>query len=89
MLDSLEWNGEIPEGATIEARVRTAPSQEELDRAAWSQRMFGVPAIVPDPNPVTGFTPYNRWIEIEASLSYQNDEVRPILTDLTVNWQRP
>lgn len=87
--DSLEWNGEIPEGATIEARVRTAPSQEELDRAAWSQRMFGVPAIVPDPNPVTGFTPYNRWIEIEASLSYQNDEVRPILTDLTVNWQRP
>ena len=87
--DRVDWSGAIPDNAFIDARVRTAPSLAGLSGAQWSARSFETPMRIPGPNLETGYTPHNRWIEIEVRVTRQNDEIRPQLDQVRVHWQRP
>ena len=87
--DLVDWNGALPDGTFVDARVRTAPTLAGLTAAAWSGRSFETPYRIPPANLESGYTPQNRWLELEVRLSRQSDEVLPILERVRVSWQRP
>ena len=87
--DRIDWNGALPPGTFVDARVRTAPTREALTGAAWSGRSFDTPYAIPPQNLETGYTPQNQWLEVELRLSRQDDDVRPRLERVRVHWQRP
>jgi streptogramin lyase len=87
--DSVDWAGVFPNGTNVDARVRTARTLQTLVGAPWSNRIFESPMQVPVANPETGYTPRNRWIEVELRLSRQEDEVMPSLERVRVHYQRP
>ncbi len=85
--DSIDWSGVFPSGAVADVRVRTAPTVQELPGGAWSNRSYESPFRLPDENINTGFTPRNRWLEIEVRLTRQDDGVQPRLERLRVQYQ--
>jgi streptogramin lyase len=87
--DRIDWEGAFPEGAFVDARVRTASTIAGLTGATWSGRSFETPLQIPGPNLETGYTPYNRWIEIDLRVSRQADDQHPVLNRVRVHWQRP
>ena len=87
--DSVDWSGVFPEGSFADVRVRTAPSIPAMTGAPWSGRSFDTPMVIPGPNLETGFTPFNRWLEVEIRLTRQEDDIRPILEELRIHYQRP
>jgi hypothetical protein len=87
--DTIDWNGAIPDGTFVDARVRTASTLAGLTAGEWSGRSFDTPYQIPPANLQTGYTPQNRWIEVEVRLSRQDDNLLPVLERVRVNWQRP
>ncbi|MEE2757335.1 MAG: MopE-related protein [Myxococcota bacterium] len=87
--DRVDWAGAFPADAFVDTRVRTAPSRAGLTAATWSARAFETPMRIPGPNLESGYTPHNRWIEIEVRLTRQQDDVQPRLEQVRVHWQRP
>jgi len=87
--DSVDWAGAFPPNTTVDARVRTARTLQTLVGSEWSPRIFQTPMQIPAANPETGYSPRNRWIEVELRLSRQEDEVMPALERVRVNYQRP
>jgi streptogramin lyase len=87
--DRVDWNGVFGDGALADVRVRTAPTLVGLTAAPWSGRSFDTPMTMPGPNLETGYSPRNRWLEIELRVTRQADDQHPVLERVRVHWQRP
>ncbi|MCX7944061.1 MAG: MopE-related protein [Deltaproteobacteria bacterium] len=81
---SVEWTGiEDPPITNILVRVRSAPSQNELVNAQWTQYFDNSPANI------RNRVPDNRWLEIQFRLTTSDSTKTPVLSSFKVNWARP
>ena len=81
--DTLEWDGETPQGTEIRGRARAAATRGGLATAAWSPQHNASPASI------HGEVANGRWIQVEMQLWTSVDGVTPKLHEVRVFWQRP
>ncbi len=74
--ETISWSATTPTGTSIQFRTRTAASQEGLASAVWSNYYtVSGSAIVSSPS---------TWIQYEATLSTNNNQVTPSLLDVEI-----
>jgi hypothetical protein len=81
--DTLEWDGETPNGTEIRGRARAAGTRADLINASWSPQHNSSPASI------HGEVANGRWIQVEMQLWTSIDGVSPRLDEVRVFWQRP
>lgn len=73
---SLAWNADVPPGARVAFRTRSAESEAALGAAAWSV------ALAAPGDPVA--SPPGSWLEIEVRLESGDGGAAPVLHDFAV-----
>jgi hypothetical protein len=68
------WSSSEPSGTAVTVRARSAETVAEVGSAAWQAVTNGEPM-----NPVSG-----RYLQVEAILTTEHNDLTPILYDLTV-----
>ncbi len=77
----LSWMASVPSGTSLQFRLRTAATQEDLVNATWSNYYTSSGAAV---SVASG-----RWIQYEATLSSTNLPILPVLYGVTVSFSYP
>ena len=78
--EAVRWDAIVPPGTTVSLRART--SNDGATWSAWSGSFGSSPAD-------TSALPHGRFAELEFTLTTTEDEVTPVITDISVDWQRP
>jgi hypothetical protein len=78
--EAVRWEAIVPAGTTVSLRARTR--EEGGAWSDWSASFASSPAD-------TSALPHGRFAELEFTLTTSEDEVTPVITDISVDWQRP
>jgi streptogramin lyase len=78
--DELVWTAILPPGTGASARART--SLDNATWSAWSTSAAASPANIRD-------LPAGRYCQVELTLTTNQNEITPTVTDVQVFWQRP
>jgi hypothetical protein len=75
---TISWTASSPTGTAIQFRTRSAPTQEALSTAVWSD-VYGASGSA-----ITSVG--NRWIQYQAVFSTNNQAVTPTLYDIKITF---
>ena len=78
--EAVRWDAILPPGTTVSMRARTR--EEPGSWSDWSPTYTSSPAD-------TSAMPHGRFAELEFMMTTSEDEVTPVVTDISVDWQRP
>ncbi|MFT6395479.1 MAG: streptogramin lyase [Bradymonadia bacterium] len=79
--EAVRWDAIVPAGTglTVRARSRTGSGPWSAWTAAYSS----------SPASTSGAVPNGRYIQVELTMTTTEDELTPVVTNLSVDWQRP
>ncbi len=79
--EAIRWSAIVPADTTLTVRARTREAG-----GAWSA---WTPSYSTSPADTSSALPDGQFLEIEITMTTSADEVTPVLTSLSVDWQRP
>ena len=86
----INWQGVCaPPVTTIAVRAKSAPTQADLDSAAfaWTSEIAQANPPPPPPADITGQVPNNRWLRVQVFLRTEDPDQTPILQGVSVDWE--
>ncbi len=82
--DAVKFAAAQPTGTSVFVRARSrAATPAEAEWSDWT------PQFDVSPAPIGGLLPRGRFVEVEVQLSTNDRDVTPVVTALSVDWQRP
>jgi hypothetical protein len=78
--EAVRWDAIMPPGTGVTLRARTR--EEGGGWSDWSASFETSPADTSD-------VPDGRYAELQFTLTTSEDEVTPVITGFSVDWQRP